>query len=180
MLIFSFALLILSYLHVANSSAVDGCKLLSTQFPDLTITNHTTGSQNHFTTENDLYYSASCILHPKCIFVPRTAQQVGTAIKIIDVTSSNFAIRSGGHSTSVGFANTDGGIVIALDNFNGVVVSSDRKSVSVGPGQSWQKVFDALTPQNLTVLGGRLGPVGVGGLLVGGMGSLHSKTLRQS
>lgn len=42
------------------------------------------------------------------------------------------------------------------------------------PGSHWQEVYDALSPQGVTVAGGRAGTVGVGGFLSGGGNSFYS------
>ena len=47
-------------------------------------------------------------------------------------------------------------------------VSDDRKSVEVGPGFRWGDVYTYLEQFDLAVAGGRLAPVGVPGLLLGG------------
>ncbi|KAF3025914.1 hypothetical protein E8E14_014901 [Neopestalotiopsis sp. 37M] len=44
----------------------------------------------------------------------------------------------------------------------------DKSIASVGPGQRWGDVDVALSPSDVAVLGARAGPVGVGGLLLGG------------
>jgi FAD/FMN-containing dehydrogenase len=49
-----------------------------------------------------------------------------------------------------------------------IEVSSDQKSVTIEAGARWRDVYAALEPRNLTVLGGRVADVGVGGLLLGG------------
>ncbi len=43
-----------------------------------------------------------------------------------------------------------------------------KQQVVLGPGQSWRTVYEKLTPSPVTVMGGRLAPVGVGGFLTGG------------
>jgi FAD/FMN-containing dehydrogenase len=51
---------------------------------------------------------------------------------------------------------------------NDVVISSDNKTVSVGGGARWIEVYKPLVEQGLMVCGGRVAPVGVGGLTTGG------------
>lgn len=41
-------------------------------------------------------------------------------------------------------------------------------TVRVGPGNDWQDVLKVLTPLGVTVVGGRIGEVGVGGFVLGG------------
>jgi hypothetical protein len=49
-----------------------------------------------------------------------------------------------------------------------VEVSGDKKSVKVGAGARWVDVYSSLEKDNLSVVGGRVSDVGVGGLTLGG------------
>ncbi len=80
-----------------------------------------------------------------------------------------FAVRSGGHSPNPGWSSvTQPGILIDLSQLDDITISDDRKTVTVGPGQRWGNVFAALDPYGISVIGGRIPTVGVGGLLLGG------------
>lgn len=79
-----------------------------------------------------------------------------------------FAVRAGGHTPFKGANNIDGGITIDLRNLNTIKVSSDKKSVTVGPGNKWGQVYKVTDAAGVRVVGGRDWDVGVGGLLVGG------------
>lgn len=59
-------------------------------------------------------------------------------------------------------------MTIDLSAMNDVVVSSDNKTVAVGGGARWIDVYNVLVEQDLMVCGGRVAPVGVGGLTTGG------------
>ena len=50
-----------------------------------------------------------------------------------------------------------------------MTVSGDQKTISIGPGNRWGNVYQTLDPLNLAMLGGRVTPVGVGGLTTGGI-----------
>lgn len=56
-----------------------------------------------------------------------------------------------------------------------VDVSPDRLSVNIGPGNRWQDVYSKLGNQSLGTSGGRVAPVGVGGLVTGGGISFFSR-----
>jgi hypothetical protein len=73
-----------------------------------------------------------------------------------------------------GYANTNGGVLIGLTNLNEIQLSSDSSKVSIGPGVRWEDVYDYLEPHGLIALGGRVGNVGVPGLLLGGGISFYS------
>ena len=89
-------------------------------------------------------------------------------LKVIKFFSVPFAIRSGGHTPFPGSASTDGGILISLETFNATSIDVGRGIASVGPGSRWIHVYEYLEPYGLGVLGGRVPPVGVGGLITGG------------
>jgi hypothetical protein len=57
-----------------------------------------------------------------------------------------------------------------------IALSDDKKTVSVQPGNTWYGVYTALEPQNLSVVGGRVSAIGVGGLTLGGGISFFSNT----
>jgi FAD/FMN-containing dehydrogenase len=67
-----------------------------------------------------------------------------------------------------GGSNIDGGITISFENMNKITLSKDKKTVSFQPGNTWLKVYDTLQKDNVTIIGGRVASVGVGGLTLGG------------
>lgn len=52
--------------------------------------------------------------------------------------------------------------------------NSTTKIASVRPGAHWQDVYNVLSPEGVTVAGGRAGTVGVGGFITGGGNSFYS------
>jgi len=84
-----------------------------------------------------------------------------------------FSIRSGGHSPNPGWSNIGQyGLLIDLQKINQVTVSTDKTVASLGPGGRWGDVYATLDPYEVSVVGGRIPQVGVGGLILGGMVSL--------
>jgi FAD/FMN-containing dehydrogenase len=81
----------------------------------------------------------------------------------------NFAVKSGGHALFAGASNAIGGVTIDMRKFKEIKVSEDRKTVRLGTGNNWGEVYAELEPMGLMVLGGRVGILGVGGFLLGGM-----------
>lgn len=84
------------------------------------------------------------------------------------LTNCPFAVKGGGHAAFGGASNIEGGITVSMENLKQVSVSSDKKTVNVGPGNRWVDVYTALEPHGLGVAGGRMAPVGVPGLILGG------------
>lgn len=105
---------------------------------------------------------------PTCRFSPSTASSVSIGVLTARVTSCEFAIKSGGHAAFYGASNINGGLTIDLVNLNQVTVSADKTQTSVGPGNRWYDVYSQLEPVGLSVIGGRVADIGVGGLTLGG------------
>lgn len=78
-------------------------------------------------------------------------------------------MRGGGHMPIPDAANINStGVQISSSNLRTLELSEDRETMSIGPGPRWGEVFIYMDGTNLTVVGGRLAPVGVPGLLLGG------------
>lgn len=88
--------------------------------------------------------------------------------------NTSIAVASGGHSSNQGASNIDSGITIDLAPLFGVEVAEDGNSVWIGPGAKWSDIYAVLGPHGLTVAGGRVGHVGVGGYVLGGGFSWHT------
>lgn len=61
-----------------------------------------------------------------------------------------------------------------MSKFTQLNISKDRSTVDVGLGLRWFDVYKGLDPYGLAVTGGRVPPVGVPGLLLGGGLSFQS------
>ncbi|KAI9648500.1 hypothetical protein NHQ30_003135 [Ciborinia camelliae] len=113
-------------------------------------------------------------LKPSFIITPTSAQDVSQALRSLRTINSEteiatkVAVRGGGHSPFAGSANIDKGITIDLRNINAVEVNESRDIVSVGGGAIWGQVYDKLDPMGLSVVGGHVYDVGVGGFTLGG------------
>ncbi|KAK7997294.1 hypothetical protein PG989_005334 [Apiospora arundinis] len=126
------------------------------------------------------YWSKSLAdLRPACVVQPATASHVGTVIRVLshrNHTSVRFAVKSGGHDPNPGHASVDGGVLIALRHMEGTRYDAEKGVAYVKPGGEWNDVIGALEPHGVTVVGGRLGIVGVGGfLLQGGLSFLSAQ-----
>ncbi|KAF2802245.1 FAD-binding domain-containing protein [Mytilinidion resinicola] len=119
-------------------------------------------------------------LNPTCIVIPTTNEDVATAVFILNtayklsLSGCKFAIRSGGHTPQAGAANIEGGITIDLQQLNQVTISTDKSFAGIGPGNRWINIYPTLDAQGLTMVGGRVSTVGVGGLMTGGGVSFYS------
>lgn len=84
------------------------------------------------------------------------------------LTQCPFAAKSGGHSAVPGGSNIDGGITISFEKLGKISLAADKKTASFQPGHTWFDIYTALEKDNVTVIGGRVASVGVGGLTLGG------------
>lgn len=120
-------------------------------------------------------WDSAAWLVPACVFAPTCATSLSYAVKVLTYTSTQFAMRGGGHMPISDAANINSsGVLLSSTNLNTLKLSEDRETMSVGPGPRWGDVFNYLEFTNKTVIGGRLAPVGIPGLLLGGGISWYS------
>ena len=105
---------------------------------------------------------------PLCRVSPANASEVAAALLITTYFNCSFAVKSGGHAAFAGASNIQGGVTIDLLNLNEVQTSEDQTMTRVGAGNTWIDVYEQLVPHNLSVVGGRVAAIGVGGLTLGG------------
>ncbi|KAI9711713.1 MAG: hypothetical protein M1820_001857 [Bogoriella megaspora] len=70
---------------------------------------------------------------------------------------------------------TASGVVIDLEGLNSIILSPECDVATVGTGAKWDNVYEELEKYGLTVVGGRVSGVGVGGLILGGKFHLSRK-----
>ncbi|KAI1129935.1 FAD-binding domain-containing protein [Nemania abortiva] len=131
-----------------------------------------------YNAEVDSWWARNSRQRADCFVLPRTSNEVATALTtLINVSSSasNFsiAVRSGGHS-STGSSSTVNGVTIDLSHLNSTAYNPETNIASIGPGGQWQYVYADLIEYGITAAGGRDGDVGVGGFLLGGGNSYYS------
>lgn len=119
------------------------------------------------------YWSLSAQLQPWCIFYPRTASEISTALVALSTAGGgagdwHVAVRGGGHSTWPGINSVSNGVNIDLGFFNTSWYNTSTGLASVVPGEHWVDVAADLMQYGVMVPGGRDGGVGVGGFLLGG------------
>ena len=144
------------------------CQALNAQLPGLV----TFPGTSVYSTALATYYSGQeRDIRPQCIFMPTTVDEVSRFVKIIAPRKgqdAKFAIRGGGHTLWKGAANIEGGVTVDMRLMNQTVLSQDGKMAGLGPGGRFHDVYHQLSPHNLTVMGGRVPSIGVGGFLSSG------------
>lgn len=108
------------------------------------------------------------LITPSCIFLPQTAQDISSALKILVGGSCQFAVRSGGHGSPTGIANIEDGVTFDMRGINFTTISSDSSLVSVGPGQVLGNVFSILYQRGLYIPAARAAGIGAAGSTIGG------------
>lgn len=148
-----------------NTSSTKACQYFNTFYPNSTYFSNET----LYTEANDAYYTSSAWLGPACVFAPTSAREMSQGVKVLTYFNTHFAIRGGGHMPISDAANINSsGVLLSTSGLTQINLSSDQTSVSIGPGNRWANVYKYLEPFGLSVVGGRMGVVGVPGLLLGG------------
>ncbi|KXT11425.1 hypothetical protein AC579_9888 [Pseudocercospora musae] len=142
------------------------CDLLAATFPGQVSAPH----EKSYRESQSVYWTAQqAELAPHCRFYPRNARDIAEALADIVVPQNvSVAVASGGHSCNTGASNINRGITIDLAQLNQVRLADKNSAVFLGPGARWKDVYAVLEPHNLTVSGGRVAHVGVGGYILGG------------
>ncbi|KAI4954752.1 hypothetical protein J4E86_006062 [Alternaria arbusti] len=115
------------------------------------------------------YWSAQQgLVRPSCVFKPTKTLEVSTLVLAARLYQCPFAVKGGGHAAWAGASSIEDGITVSLENFKQAVVASDKQTVDIGAGLRWIDVYNAVEKDGLSVAGGRMAPVGVPGLILGG------------
>jgi hypothetical protein len=167
--LFSFFFLVIIPLTLQQVRASDPspCEPLSTLYPDQLFLPNTTS----YTSSISSYAWASGYLSPACIIQPTSTSELSLIIKILADFNTTFAVRGGGHNANLGFSNINGEITIDMRGMKEVELREKESVIRVGAGALWGEVYDAVEGRNVSVMGGRISTVGVGGLTTGGMPS---------
>lgn len=89
-------------------------------------------------------------------------------LHVLKQLQCQFAVKSGGHAAFEGASNIEGGVTIDLIDMKNITVFKNQTVTSLGPGNRWIDVYETLDAMSLSVVGGRVADIGVGGLTLGG------------
>ncbi|TLD35555.1 Proteasome subunit alpha type-4 [Venturia nashicola] len=117
---------------------------------------------------NFAFWDAKQQVTPACRVEPASAQDVVVVLNTVKEHGCHFAVKSGGHARFAGASNADGGVTIDLVRLDEIGLAADKKSVRIGAGNRWGRIYRKLEGDKLTVVGGRVATVGVGGATLGG------------
>lgn len=91
-------------------------------------------------------WSSSAALGPWCFVLPQSAEDTATVIQTLVRNECPFGILSGGHSDFPASNSVKEGVTIDFGRMNQTGYDPEKKIASVGPGCSWQSVYETLEP----------------------------------
>ena len=154
--------------HAPTDYFFPKCNLLGTFLPNITSQ---LGSPSYIQQEATYWSNQQAETQPRCRVQPQSTLQVSASLLVTKFFGCPFAVKSGGHAMFAGASNIQNGLTIDLAKLNQIQVSQDRTLTHVGPGNHWVDVYRQLDQQQLSVIGGRVAGIGVGGLTLGGISS---------
>ena len=104
---------------------------------------------------------------PALIVQPTGVSDVIQAIQFARENGLEIAIKDGGHNVA-GYATTNGGMMLDLENMRGVHVDPGRRVARVGGGARWADLDRETAVFGLATTGGVISTTGVTGLTLGG------------
>jgi len=152
---------------LAGLVAADSCSTIEAVAPSVDVKYRFEPS---YTSTNLEYWSTTCVaLKPSCIIYPSSAREVSAVLGVLRSSDPEpFAIKSGGHNPNNYFSSVEGGPLISTEKLNDVILDPETGIVRFGPGLRWDELADKLDGSGWSVVGGRIGNVGVGGYMLGG------------
>lgn len=122
--------------------------------------------------ENSSYFSAfENEIRPSYIARATSVKQIQDLVRVLRPYllegSCQLAIRGSGHTPFAGSANIQNGVTVDTRGLKGISLL-DSSTVEVAAGETWATVYEELEKHGLTTAGGRVGRVGVAGLVLGG------------
>jgi FAD/FMN-containing dehydrogenase len=141
----------------------------------------------------DTYYDADAALRAWCMVLPKRTKDVSHVMQTLSKHKCPFGIKSGGHGTFKLSNAVKDGVTIDLGNsyptlvyklplttyptagsMNTTTYDPERGIVAVQPAAASAPAYEALEKYGITITGGRVGPVGLGGFVSGGGLSFHA------
>ncbi|KAL4891821.1 hypothetical protein BDV59DRAFT_208805 [Aspergillus ambiguus] len=151
--------------HLAEATpGSNGCTALSGRLSDAVFFRNS----SIYEYESQEFWSNTELMSPGCVFRPQSSHQLAKGLESLVDANAKFAVRGGGHMGIRGSNNIDDGVLIVMSNLTAMRLSPDHSVLSLGPAHRWEDVYAFLQKYDLSAAGGRLGPVGVPGLLLAG------------
>ncbi|CAO1614191.1 unnamed protein product [Parajaminaea phylloscopi] len=113
--------------------------------------------------------------NPACVVYPTSSSDVSASLKAIKKAGSRFAIKAGGHNPNAGFSNSDGGVLIDLVKMTDKSYDPATETLTYQPGNRFGDLYDYYDQFGVAPTGARLGGVGSGLGLGGGLSFLSGQ-----
>lgn len=140
----------------ASSSTKSACNELAAAVPSRVWSNHL--SSNYYSEVNSYWSTALRDAKPACLVLPRSAQEVSAAVKVLNkYPDVQFAVKSGGHTPNERHSSIKDGVLISTRDLAGVAYDKTTQIALVKPGGEWNDVIGPLVDQGVAIVGGRLG-----------------------
>ncbi|KAF7197662.1 FAD-dependent monooxygenase CTB5 [Pseudocercospora fuligena] len=159
-----------SVLTYGNNSK-HNCAVACAKFQEIPYVQVTSTSGNitqYDVEKSDFWSTFQAEVSPSCFVNPTCPEEVAQVLEILKDNQCQFAVKSGGHAAFAGASNIDGGVTILLKELNTLQLDREAGVVQIGTGNLWIDVYEYLTPKKMSVVGGRVTGIGVGGLVLGG------------
>lgn len=150
------------------------CAELQSQLDDTRIQTSTSSSPDYRNASSGAWNRFNALSEPSCVALPRSASDVQTVMRSIFRHRVHYAVQAGGHSAGAGWSSVQGGILISFMYMRSVSYDAALDVVTLQPGVRWGEAAHALEPSGVAVLGGRMGAIGTGLLLGGGLNFLSA------
>lgn len=124
---------------------------------------------------SDYWNEVQAIYMPSCVVLPETTLDVSTAMKEIRKTGTRFAIKAGGHNPNTFFSSVNNGVLIDVNSMTDKSYDAETTLGTYQPGGHYNDVYKYFAQYNRTVVGARLGGVGTGLGLGGGLSFLSGQ-----
>ncbi|KAF7297479.1 FAD-binding domain-containing protein [Mycena indigotica] len=153
-----------------RANALAACAALNKSLGS-TLVQTSSGPEYDFSVHNAWNFQ-NTLFNPTCIVFPRQTSHVQTAMKAIFKAKAHYAVQAGSHSAMKGWNNVQDGVLILFSHMQSVVYDKPSHSVTFEPGIHWGNATSQLSQYGVAVVGGRVGDVGTGLLLGGGISFL--------
>ncbi|KAJ7053070.1 hypothetical protein C8F01DRAFT_560532 [Mycena amicta] len=153
----------------SRAAALQACQRITSDLGSSIV--QSSGAAYQFAV-NNAWNIQNALFTPTCIVFPRNASHVQTAMREIHSAKSHYGVQAGSHSAMKGWNTVQDGVLIIFSNMQNVSYNATKDSITFEPGVHWGNATAQMSPFGVAPVGGRIGDVGTGLLLGGGISFL--------
>jgi FAD/FMN-containing dehydrogenase len=159
--------------NATKSAGQQACSQLSKQLGNKVAT---VALDPSFISSTTYYYSQEQVQNkPSCVVAPTAYSDVQSAMKTIRQFNSTLAIKAGGHQTNNYWSSVAGGVLIDFKNMKSKSYVPGATTGYFQPGNRWDDSYQYFSQFGVIPVGGRLGGVGSGLAIGGGLSFLSAQ-----